>query len=221
MRYAQHRSTVRRSSRSSRRGPFVFLFLLIAATSFGAWTWRKSSAAPEAVASDSDASTSTATPPNLPAGGEEGDKTTSTDTTVPVVESVVAAVVPGSVSAHEVSIDRAIDLTYLETGSGFSASASRAVAEGQYTVKVVALPPAIDDLSMTYEAWLVKPGFTDYFSIGTLARREDGKWQIIWKQDAGRVRPDIDQFTTVIVTREARDGNALPSPQHVFEGTFE
>jgi Na+-transporting methylmalonyl-CoA/oxaloacetate decarboxylase gamma subunit len=218
MRYAQHRSTVRRSSRSSRRGPFVFLFLLIVATSFGAWTWRKSSAAPEAVASDSTAPVAI---PSDASTGEGGADAKQADPVAPVVESVVAAVVPGSVSAHEVSIDRAIDLTYLETGSGFSASASRAVAEGQYTVKVVALPPAIDDLSMTYEAWLVKPGFTDYFSIGTLARREDGKWQIIWKQDAGRVRPDIDQFTTVIVTREARDGNALPSPQHVFEGTFE
>ena len=215
MRYAQHRSTVRRSSRPSRRGPFVFLFLLIAATSFGAWTWQKNSPPALPIAGEvSDTNSVTSTPPAM--GETEGEKPVA-----PVVESVVAAVVPGSASAHESSIDRAIDLTYLETGSGFSASASRAIAEGQYAVKVVALPPAIDDLSMTYEAWLVKPGFTDYFSIGTLARREDGKWQIVWKQDAARVRPDMDQFTTVIVTREARDGNALPSPQHVFEGTFE
>lgn len=157
-----------------------------------------------------------ATPPDMEGKGEEPNEATADST--PIVETVVAAVVPGSASAQEEN--SVIDLVYLETGSGFFASASRGVVENQYTVKVVALPPAIDDLSMTYEAWIMKPGLTDYFSIGTFARREDGKWQVLWKQEASRMRPDMNEFTQVIVTREPRDGNALPSPQHVFEGTF-
>jgi hypothetical protein len=205
MRYAQHRSTVRRTRRSSRRSPIFVLFFLLLAGSFGGWFWHTRTT--ETVASEPVPSV------EEPSVQEESD-------IVPVVESALAAVTPESASAQEEK-SKVIDLIYLETGSGFTASASRGIGEGQYTVKVVALPPAIDDLSMTYEAWIVKPGVTDYFSLGTLARREDGKWQVIWKQDIARVRPDMDQFTKVIVTREARDGNTLPSPQHVFEGTFE
>lgn len=105
-----------------------------------------------------------------------------------------------------------------ETGG---ATATRSHAAGTYTLSIVADLPPIDGAASAYEAWFVTPGITDFFSLGELFPREDGKWGLVWTQTDALVRSDIAEFTRVIVIREPRDGNNGPSADHVLNGVFE
>ena len=219
MRYAQHRSSVRHR-RSTKRGSakrfFSLAFLLV--IGFGAYSiWRTSSTV---------ASTTVENTVTQPVGEVE-------DQLKEVTEKVVALAIPGSVDAAEVAapaIDATtsapvetgeiIELSYLEVGAGYSTTVKRDLIEGQFVLTALATLPFVDDATATYEVWLVKPGVTDFFSVGNMYRREDGRWGLVWKVDPQAFEKNVRDFTRVIVTREPRDGVGSPSTAHVMQGDF-
>lgn len=102
-----------------------------------------------------------------------------------------------------------------------SGTAMRTHQYGMFSVTAVAQLPAIDGLTTAYEAWFVKPGITDFFSLGELFYREDSAWGLAWEVTDVLARTDIDEFHRLIITREPRDGNTAPSADQVLEGEFE
>lgn len=219
MRYAQHRSSVRHR-RSTKRGSakrfFSLAFILV--IGFGAYSvWHSSkSVAPTTVEN-------TATQP----AGEVEDQLKE------VTEKVVALAIPGSVDAAEVAVPatntitlvpvetgETIELSYLEAGTGYSTTVKRDLIDGQFVLTALATLPFVDDATATYEIWLVKPGVTDFFSVGNMYRREDGRWGLVWKVDPQAFAKNVKDFTRVIVTREPRDGVESPSTAHVMQGDF-
>lgn len=106
-------------------------------------------------------------------------------------------------------------------GSSSDGTVTRTHDAAAYTLTMVANLPAIDSATTAYEAWFVTPGITQFFSLGELYPREDGKWGLVWTQTDALVRTDIADFHRVIVIREPRDGNPAPSADHVLDGAFE
>lgn len=105
-------------------------------------------------------------------------------------------------------------------GQVASGVARRSHEYGTYAISIVASLPGIDSASQAYEAWFVTPGITDFFSLGELFPREDGKWGLAWSQSEELARNDIAAFNRIIVIREPRDGNLAPSPDQVMEAEF-
>lgn len=105
-------------------------------------------------------------------------------------------------------------------GQTASGVARRSHEYGAFAISVVADLPAIDQGSQAYEAWFVTPGITDFFSLGELYPREDGKWGLLWEQREDLARNDIGAFNRIIVIREPRDGNPAPSPDQVMQAEF-
>ena len=107
------------------------------------------------------------------------------------------------------------------TASGHDAGfARRNIENNVFTYVMVADLPLIDLETQYYEAWLVKPGVTEFFSTGEMFAREDGKFGLVWEQDLEKAKNDLFEFTRIVVTRESRDGDSAPSPAHVAEGEF-
>lgn len=159
-------------------------------------------------------------------GGEAPAATNTSAPTTPAVsdqveevaDTALALAVPGDVAAAEA--DQSIDLTFLESGSGYNATAKREQTEQNFSITVIANLPFIDDATQAYEVWLVKPGVTDFFSVGNMFRREDGGWGLVWEIDPLIFEKDVSEYTRVVITRELRDGLDSPSTTHVMQGTF-
>lgn len=201
MRYTQYRSS-RRVRPTKRRGAkrfFSLAFLVV--LSAGGWLFWQGQDQPPAASNTS--------APAVPV---------VTDQIEEVADTVVALAVPGDVNAAEVG--QTIDLTFLESGSGFGATAHRESTEQNFNITVVATLPFIDDATQAYEVWLVKPGVTDFFSVGNMFRREDGGWGLVWETDPLAFEKDVSEYTRVVITRELRDGLDSPSTAHVMQGTF-
>lgn len=105
-------------------------------------------------------------------------------------------------------------------GAAANGTAVRSHVGGVYAVSVVGTLPAIDSASTAYEVWYVKPGITDFFSLGELYPREDGKWGMVWTQTDALARHDIEDFARVIVMREPRNGDPAPSSDQVLTAEF-
>lgn len=106
-------------------------------------------------------------------------------------------------------------------GTGGSGIARRGVSDDLFTHVVVADLPAIDPEVYFYEGWLVVPGVTDYFSTGAMFIREDGQWGLLWESKIDDAPNDLLDYAKVVITRELRDDDSAPSPDHVIEGVFE
>jgi len=101
------------------------------------------------------------------------------------------------------------------SGGSASGTATRATADGQFSVDLKASLPDIDRDKDAYEAWLVRQVPYDFLSIGEIVTNDDGEWLLEWKGASGK----FDGYTRVVVTREAKDGNPDPSG-HVLRGEF-
>lgn len=134
--------------------------------------------------------------------------------------AAVDADAAGTPRAAELPEQSTITLSAVEGESG-SATATRSHVYGEYSLSIVADLPAVDGATTAYEAWFVTPGITDFFSLGEMYPREDGKWGLVWTEVDALVRNDIAEFNRIIVIREPRDGNASPSADHVLNGVFE
>ncbi|MDA1024597.1 MAG: hypothetical protein O3B96_01365, partial [bacterium] len=87
----------------------------------------------------------------------------------------------------------------------------RGIENDRYVIVSVLDLPAINQDVHFYELWLVKPGITDYFSLGVLERRSDEKWAMIYEDDDGLYDfESIEGYSEVIVTRELLRGDDLP-----------
>jgi len=106
-------------------------------------------------------------------------------------------------------------------GAGGSGVSRRGVSGELFTHVIVADLPAIDLETTYYEGWLVIPGVVEFFSTGEMFTREDGKWGLVWEVKLADAPDDLLDYREVIITRELRDGNVAPSPEHVIEGQFE
>jgi len=139
-----------------------------------------------------------------------------------VVEEVVPTVAPEPFAVETVGLPtEQIDLSYVGDQEGAFGGLARRGTEGDlFTHVVVADLQAIDMATSYYEGWLVKPGVVDYFSTGAMFAREDGKWGLVYETRISSGRPDLFDFTKVVVTREDRDDNPAPSAAHVLEGQF-
>lgn len=122
--------------------------------------------------------------------------------------------------AATVPFEQTVELGAL-MGQAASGSASRSHVGAVFSLTMVAELPAIDISTTAYEVWFVKPGITDFFTLGELFPREDGKWGLAWQVSDALARPDILEFNRVLVTREARDGDSAPSANQILQGTFE
>lgn len=118
-----------------------------------------------------------------------------------------------------VAFDASVELAGVN-GAAASGTATRSHVGGVYAMGLVANLPPIDSAKTAYEAWYVKPGITDFFSLGEVYPREDGKWGLAWTQTDALVRNDIEEFNRIIVIREPRDGNPAPSADQVLTGGF-
>lgn len=98
--------------------------------------------------------------------------------------------------------------------------ARRQVKHDEFTHVIVVDLPAINPEVHYYEAWLVQPGITDYFSTGSLFAREDGKFALVYKVPMSQAPSDIFTYSNLVITRELYDGNEWPSPAHMAEGFF-
>lgn len=140
-------------------------------------------------------------------------------TDIAAVESIASVMSPTSVSAADLAASTsgtARDAALRDVSGGSSAgTATRATVDGQFSVALKAVLPAIDREKEAYEAWLVRQVPYDYFSLGDIVTNDDGEWVLEWKGAVGK----FDGYTRVIVTREPKDGNADPSG-HVLEGEF-
>ncbi len=135
-------------------------------------------------------------------------------TTVAVAEEPVPEVVVAEKPFEEITLGPA------PSYDGFSGIARRGREGDLYTHVIVASLPPIDSATSYYEAWLVKPGVTGFLSAGDFFPRQDGKWGLLFEQTVAEAPIDIDEYTNVIVTIEARDENPAPSPTHVLRGSF-
>ncbi len=219
MRYAQHRSSVRRrpAKRGSAKRFFSLAFLLVIGLGgYSVWSIN-SKTIPTTVEN------------TAPISAQEIEGQLKE-----VTEKVVALAIPSSVDAAEEAVPavdpvlapvvietgEVIELTYLESGDGYSTTVKRDLIDGQFVLSALANLPFVDDATATYEIWLVKPGVTDFFSVGNMYRREDGRWGLVWKVDPQAYEKNVRDFTRVIVTREPRDGVTSPSTAHVMQGDF-
>ncbi len=132
-----------------------------------------------------------------------------------ITESPVALLAVAEAPAPEV-----ITLSALG-GAAASGTATKTHASGVFAITAVVQLPAIDSAKMAYEVWFVKPGITDFFSLGELYPREDGAWGFTWQITDALARPDILDFHRLLITREERNGNPAPSANQVLHGEFE
>lgn len=121
--------------------------------------------------------------------------------------------------AESLSSFEEADVYYVE-GGGVAGFARRGTEEGVFTHVMVADLPGVDLSTHYYEAWLVKPGVTEFFSTGEMFSREDGKFGLIWKASPEDESRNLFEFSKIVVTREVRDQDPSPSPIHVLEGGF-
>lgn len=94
--------------------------------------------------------------------------------------------------------------------------ARRGVEDGKPYFEIVMNPPAIDRETHAYEAWIVRPVPYDYFSVGEMVTNDLGEFVVRWEGEKGT---DVDEYTRVVVTLEAKDGNPDPGEQ-VIKGVF-
>ncbi|MFA6522662.1 MAG: hypothetical protein WCT24_03675 [Patescibacteria group bacterium] len=102
-----------------------------------------------------------------------------------------------------------------------SGTAKRGITGDLFTHVIVAGLPAIDTATTYYEGWLVKPTTLEFFSTGEFFAREDGKWGLVWERKTIDAPYDILDYRQVVITKEMRDGNIAPSPEHLVEATFD
>ena len=98
--------------------------------------------------------------------------------------------------------------------------ARRGTEQGAFVHVAVAEIPAIDPAIHYYEGWLVKPGITEYFSTGALFPREDGKFGLIFEIPMEDAPEGVFDYSRVVITRELFDDDPSPSPAHIAEGEF-
>jgi len=131
----------------------------------------------------------------------------------PPIEQTIP-VIDASVSGFE-----EVELVYPENGAP-AGIARRGEEDGHYVLVVVGDLPTINREVHFYEGWLVTPGITDYFSVGELFSRDDGKWALVFEEDPLMPIDEIDTFTRVVITREIIGEGGDPSPYHMAEACF-
>ncbi len=140
----------------------------------------------------------------------EAVATSETVSAVLAVSSVDASALVANVSAGN-------EATLSDVSGGTSSgTVRRGEEEGQFRVTLNAKLPDVDQAVSAYEVWLVRQVPYDYFSIGEIIKNDAGEWTLEWTG----VPKKYDAYTQVVITLEARDGNADPSG-HVLEGEFE
>ncbi|HCC83904.1 TPA: hypothetical protein DEP96_03580 [Candidatus Uhrbacteria bacterium] len=133
--------------------------------------------------------------------------------------AIATAAAASEDNALVVDVPQTIQLTPIGGGSS-TATVTKAHVAGVFTLTMLAQLPAIDNTTEAYEAWYIKPGLTDFFSLGDLYPREDGAWGLVWSVTDALARIDLGEFDKILVTREARDGNTAPSSNQQLQGTF-
>jgi hypothetical protein len=96
-------------------------------------------------------------------------------------------------------------------------TAKRSKDKDVYYLRVKTNLPGIDRESQYYEVWLLRPIPYGYFSAGEMVTNDLGEFVLEW---AGQEGKNYDDYSQVVITLEAKDGNPDPSG-HVMEGMFE
>ena len=139
----------------------------------------------------------------------------SGDESVESVDSIVDVLVPTPMAVPAKTDSREATLHDL-TGQGSSGTATRGMKDDHFYHTIKATLPGIDRASQMYEAWLVRPVPYDYFSTGEMVTNEAGEFVLEFNGDP---RGEYGAYTQVVITLEAKDGNADPA-LHVMEGEF-
>lgn len=112
--------------------------------------------------------------------------------------------------------------SFLRGRNGFiSGGTARRSYDGRlYRIAIVADLPPQQDQYYDYEAWMVRPGILEYFSIGRFFPREDGKYGLLYEESFPNLVDDILDYSRIIITRELKGGKEGPSSTQVAEGNF-
>lgn len=196
MKYAQHRSS-QRQKRTAKRGGLRWVLLLLLLAGF---------AVVLALTFTNRGESSQVQDEELQDGADSGDA-------LEAGQSQGVAVESGGNILESIELDSLV-------GAQFGGTARRGIEEGIFSHTIVADLPDIDTSIYFYEGWLVKPGVTEFFSTGEMFARADGKWGLVWEESLEGAREDVLDFTKVVITKEARDGDPAPSVEHVLEGSF-
>jgi len=134
-------------------------------------------------------------------GGEEVAENLGT------VGAVITASVPDEIS-------RETKIKSLASGEEIGA-ATQGIDKGVFYHTVKISLPAIDREKEFYEGWLLCQTPFDFFSTGEMVTDVEGNFVLEW---AGN-HDDIDDYTHVVITREARGSGAAPG-EKVAEGEW-
>lgn len=127
---------------------------------------------------------------------------------------------PTSVLWAAASLDRETPTASLHgiNGSNATGTVRRLWKDGRYSVDVETsiVNTSIDRSLFAYEAWLIRPVPYDFLSIGDMVSNEVGFFVTQWQGGAGQ---DLRDYTQVLITKEAKDGNPEPG-EKIMEGEF-
>ncbi len=118
--------------------------------------------------------------------------------------------IPGSTGK-----DREAELVDVSGGSA-SGVAIRSTSDDRFSHSVKAVLPEIDREAFFYEGWLLRKVPFDFFSTGEMVTNSLGEFVLEWEGPLGE---NFNDYTKVVITLEARDGNPDPA-QHILEGEF-
>lgn len=128
-------------------------------------------------------------------------------------EETVAVSATAALGSNQLKI-MSRDVTIKSLSSGLEiGSATRGIENGIFYHTIKASLPVVDREKEFYEAWLLCQTPFDFFSTGEMVTNEDGEFVLEW---AGS-HNDIENYSHVIITREARDNNPVPG-ERVAEG---
>lgn len=95
--------------------------------------------------------------------------------------------------------------------------ATRGVENQVFYFSIKADLPTIDREKEFYEGWLIRQKPYDFISVGEMTTNNLGQFVLEWAGDVN----NLPYFSKVVITREAKDGNAAPSTIKAGEGIFE
>lgn len=127
---------------------------------------------------------------------------------------------PEEQAASERIMDAAMQTAVLRGVDGVqgSGTVTREAKNGQYTVSIRTVPPAIDRQAEAYEVWLLRRRPFAFTRLGEMVTDEVGTFVLDWT--SADVKMDVGSYPTVVITKEAKDGNPDPGT-HILTGTFE
>lgn len=110
-------------------------------------------------------------------------------------------------------------------GTGALGIATRGEKDGHFYFTVRTTLTGIDRETQAYEVWVIQELPYDFMRLGEMVTNDAGEFIFEWEPEESK-DPNVDRtyaayagFTNIVITREAKDGNADPGTR-VMTGEF-